>query len=436
LYLANNRSMIGLMEHHDKKWYRLDNAAKLYPAIRSRRWTAVFRVSAKLYEPVDKQLLQRALDITLPRLGVFSYKLKAGLFWYYFEKNRKPARVMDDAVNPCIRLYTKERTGHLFRVRTHGKRISLEVFHSVSDGFGGSVFLKTLVAQYLKLQGHDIPATHGVLDCSQPPADEELEDGFLRHYNKKAVRPWKERRAYQIKGTSEPGHTLNIIRGLISVKQLKAAAKQYKVTLTEYLVAAYMFALYNVQKQENPRQIRPITVSVPVNLRRFFDTKTLRNFSSYINPEINANWGEYTFEEVIYVVHHFLRQNLTNKMLGSKMSKNVKAEKSIFVRAMPLFIKNIIISIVFHIAGETRMTSTLTNLGLIDMPEQMVPHVERFDMMLGAPRHNKICCAVCSYKDILNVCFTSTMKETHVEKEFFTLLVKNGIHVKLETNRE
>ena len=106
------------------------------------------------------------------------------------------------------------------------------------------------------------------------------------------------------------------------------------------------------------------------------------------------------------------------------MSKNVKAEKSIFVRIMPLFIKNFIISFVFFLAGETRMTSTLTNLGLIDLPDEMTRHVQRFDMMLGAPRYNKICCAMCSYQDILNVCFTSTMKETHVEKEFFTFLVK------------
>ena len=424
------------MNTHNKKWYRLDNAAKLYPAIRSRRWTAIFRVSVKLYEPVDKALLQQALDITLPRMGVFACRLKIGLFWYYFEKNKKRALVMDDAINPCIRLYTKESSGYLFRVRTHDKRISLEVFHSVSDGFGGSVFLKTLVAEYLKLKGYDIPATHGILDCSQPTPDEELEDGFLRYYNKKAVRPWKEQRAYQIKGTNELGHTLNIINGLMSVKQLKSAAKKHNVTITEYLVAAYMFALYNIQQREGPGKIQPVTVSVPVNLRRFFDTRTLRNFSSYINPEINASWGEYTFEETLHVVHHFMRYNLTKKTLGSKMSKNVKAEKSIFVRIMPLFIKNMIISLVFFLAGETRMTSTLTNLGAIDLPDEMAEHVARFDMMLGAPRHNKICCAVCSYQDILNVCFTSTMKQTHVEREFFTFLVKNGIHVKLESNRE
>ncbi len=419
-----------------KTWYKLDNAAKLYPAIKSKRWTAVYRVSIKLFERVDKQTLQKALDITTDRMGVFSCRLKVGLFWYYFEKNHKRAIVKDDAINPCIRLYTKENDGYLFRVRMHEKRISLEVFHSVSDGYGGITFLKTLVAEYLKLKGHDIPATHGVLNCNEQPDKEETEDAFLRYYNKKAVRAWKERKAYQLSGTREKGHTLNIISGIISVKQIKAVAKQHNVSLTEFLVSVYLFVLYNIQKKEKPRKILPVTVSVPVNLRAFFPTKTMRNFSSYVSPEINANWGEYTFEEILHYVHHYLNSALTKKNLNSKMSKNVKAEKSIFIRILPLFLKNAAINFIFHLAGETRTTSTLSNIGVMDMPAEMEKHVERFDAMLGALRYNQVNLAVCAYKDILNICFSSTMKETFVEKEFFTFLVKKGIHVKLESNRE
>ncbi len=424
------------MSSHEKKWYRLDNAAKLYPAIRNRRWTAVFRVSVKLIEPVDKALLQQALDIMLPRMGIFACKLKAGLFWYYFEKNKKQAKVMDDAVNPCIRLYTKESDGYLFRVRTHDRRVSIEVFHSVTDGFGGLTFLKTLLAQYLELKGNDIPATHGVLDRHEEPKKEETEDSFLKVYNSKSVRSWKENLAYHVQGSEKSGHTLNIINGIVSVEDLKRQAKAHKATITEYIVAVYMLSLYEAQRSENPRKLRPVIVQVPVNLRAFFDSRTLRNFSSYINPEINAEWGEYTFEEILHVVHHDLRRGLTKKALTSKVSKNVKAEKSIFVRMMPLFLKNFVISFVYSLAGEKRMTSVVSNIGAIDLPEQMMPHVERFDFMLGAMRHNKIGCAVCSFGDTLSICFTSTIRETHLEKSFFTFLVKQGIHVKLETNRE
>ncbi len=424
------------MTKKDKKiWYKLDNAAKLYPAIKSRKWTAIYRVSVSLTEIVEKKVLEQALAQTTKRMGIFSCRLRAGLFWYYFDRNNNPPAVTGDAINPCIRLYTKDSNGYLWRVRIHEKTVSLEVFHSVSDGYGGIAFLKTLVAQYLKLKGYDIPATHGVLDCSKQPSEEEAEDAFVRYYNKKAVHPWKESRAYHFPGTKEPGHTLNVIRGIVSVKQIKAAAKEYNVSITEYLVGVYMYVLYLMQQKQSPRKVLPVKVSVPVNLRAFFDTKTLRNFSSYINPEINANWGDYSFEEVLNIVHYYLRYELTSKNLSAKMSKNVKAEKNIFVRIMPLFLKNRVISLIFHLAGESRMTSTLSNIGVIDVPHQMAAHVERFDAMLGAPRLTGINCVACAYADTLSLCFSSVIKETDIEREFFTFLVKRGIHVKIESNR-
>jgi NRPS condensation-like uncharacterized protein len=423
------------METEQKMWFRLDNAAKLYPAIRNRRWTAIYRISIKLDEIIDKVLMQQALDSTVGRMEVFACRLKAGLFWYYFEKNRERALITEDAVNPCIRLFTKDSNGYLFRVRTFDRRVSLEVFHSLSDGSGGITFIKTLVAEYLRLKGYDIPYTHGVLDCSENPCAEETEDAFLRYYNKKSVRSWKESKAYSIEGTEEQGYTLNIISGILSAQQVKAKAKSFGVSVTDFLVAAYMYALYDIQKQENPKKILPIKVSVPVNLRAFFKTNTLRNFSSYVNPEINANWGDYTFEEVLYTVHHCLKSEFTQKTLASKMSKNVKSEKYLLVRITPLPLKNQIINLVYSLAGESRITSTLSNVGIMDVSDEMAAHIERFDVMLGPPRLNKINCTACTYGDMLNICFSSTIKETDVERTFFTFLVKSGIHVKIESNR-
>lgn len=424
-----------MQKHEPKTWYKLDNAAKLYPAIKSRKWTAVYRVSAKLTAPIDKPLLERALATTTARMGIFSCRLRAGVFWYYFDANNQLPAVIDDAINPCIRLYTKDCNGYLWRLRTHGCTISLEVFHSVSDGFGGITFLKTLIAQYLKLKGFAIPATHGVLDCSEPPHEEEAEDAFLKYYNKKAVRSWKETRAFHLKGAKEKGGALNVIRGIVSVSEIKAVAKKHNVSLTEFLVGVFMYALYRIQTKQQPRKIQPIKVSVPINLRQFFSTKTLRNFSSYTNPEINANWGEYTFEEVLRTVHYHMRHELSQKSLSAKMSKNVKSEKSLFVRMLPLPIKNMAISFIFHMAGESRITSTLSNVGMIDVPKEMAAHIERFDAMLGAPRHTGINCVACAYADALTICFSSIFVEAQAEREFFTFLVKMGIHVKLESNK-
>ncbi len=52
-------------------WLRLDNAAKIYPAARSRKWMALFRVSITLTEPVDDAIL-KALRQVVKRIPLLS----------------------------------------------------------------------------------------------------------------------------------------------------------------------------------------------------------------------------------------------------------------------------------------------------------------------------------------------------------------------------
>ena len=51
----------------NRQWFKLDNAAKLYPAVSTSRWSSTFRVSAELEEMVDPLLLQDAVNRVLPR---------------------------------------------------------------------------------------------------------------------------------------------------------------------------------------------------------------------------------------------------------------------------------------------------------------------------------------------------------------------------------
>ena len=417
-------------------WYKLDNAALIYPAIRSRNWAAVFRLTAMLNEPVRPEMLQQALDRTLPRFPTFAVRMRAGLFWHYFERGACRPLVQQDAADPCVRFFGGDNGGNLFRVRYYGRRIALELFHSLTDGNGGLVFLKTLTAEYLKLCGHSIPATHGVLDCSEPPSPDEVEDSFVRHANLKIVASRREPKAWQLPGTRLPAHTVNVVSGHIPLDKVLQEAKKRGVTLTEYLAGAYLFTLFNIQKAEGRRLKRPVKLSIPVNLRRFYGSTTLRNFSSYVNAAIDGRYGDYTFDEVVTHVHHFMRYEITEKHLNARLANNVKAERNIAVRVLPLFAKNWALSMVFRFVGESLFTSTITNLGAMDVPDEMRPHVEYFDAMLGPPKMNKCCCAVAGYGNLLCVNFTRTIREAFVEREFFSFLVRQGIPVKIYSNQE
>ena len=69
----------------ERQWYRLDNAAKLYPAVRNSRWSANFRVSVTLKKEIDPLYLQQAVNATMHRLTNFRLKLHRVLFWYSLE---------------------------------------------------------------------------------------------------------------------------------------------------------------------------------------------------------------------------------------------------------------------------------------------------------------------------------------------------------------
>ena len=150
--------------NENAKWYRLDNAAKLYPSIKTSRWSSVYRLSVSLTEPIDKALLERAADIALKRTRAFSLSIKRGLFWFYFEQNSSAPEIYEDVLYPCSNIQPRLNNGLLFKLRYYQNRIALEVFHSLSDGSGGMSFLKTVTAQYLELKYNiKIPAQYGVL---------------------------------------------------------------------------------------------------------------------------------------------------------------------------------------------------------------------------------------------------------------------------------
>lgn len=416
-------------------WFKLDNAAKLYPAIKSRKWMAIFRVSVLLKEPINPGLLQKALETTLLRIPGFALKMRTGFFWYYFEINTRKPLVQEDVINPCMH-FTKQNGGFLFRVRYYHRRIALEVFHAIADGTGALTFIKTLTAEYLRLLGHDIPATDGILDCGMMPKAGEMEDAFPKHARFKIFKSRKESKAYSIKGTLEPARNLNITTGIIPLESIIPLAKEQGVSLTEFLVAVLLLTLNNVQQKDNNKRLRPVKVSVPVNLRKYYESESLRNFSMFVNPGIDPNYGEYTLAEVCQLVHHYLRYELTEKHLNARLAMNVKSERNPVVRALPLFAKNAAIRMIFRYMGESRFTSTLSNMGVVTVPEAMKKHVERFDFILGSSKYNRVNCTAASYEGKLILTFSRIIEEPVVEKEFFTMLVKMGVHVKIESNQE
>ena len=260
--------------YRDLRWERLDNTAHLFPVIAGESMSNVYRISVTLKELIEPKLLQEALDKILPRFDGFNLRLRTGMFWYYLEENGKPApRVYEENTFPCR--FIGQNRSYLFRVTYYKYRINLEVFHVLADGMGGINFLKELTYQYLRLAHQEIREKLG--DSFSSHTSLNREDSFLKNYRKKAQKGYQSKRAYLIKGDRlEPGE-FGVMHGYMQIPRLKEVCKGYGASINEYLVAVYIFSVYQECLHGMPSQ-RPIRVAVPVNLRPFYQSITTKNF--------------------------------------------------------------------------------------------------------------------------------------------------------------
>ena len=419
-------------------WVKLDNAAKIYPAARSRNWSNVFRLSATLTEPVDKEVLQSALDVTVRRFPTIAARLRRGVFWYYLQQLKEAPQIQKEYSYPLAHMHSEEARKCAFRVIAYKNRIAVEFFHSLTDGTGGSVFLKTLLAEYL-LQKYQTPisAGSGVLPRLEVPAPAELRDDFPK-YAGPVPASRQEKDAWHYQGTKEADGRLNLICFRLGTQQVRSAAHTYGTTITGFLCAVLMQGILNLQSETvpNPRRRKAIKVQVPINLRRLFPSSTLRNFSLYCTPELDPRLGSYDFREICKIVRLEMDRVITPKQLASMIATNVRSEQSLAVRLMPLPLKNLVMKAVFLAVGEKKSFMSLSNLGAVELPDQMKPYITRMDFILVSQSTNPHNCSVLSLGDTLYWNFTRNIREPDLERHVFRVLQELGISVIAESNQE
>ena len=419
------------------RWMKLDNAAKIYPAAKRRNWNNFFRISATLTEPVDVAVLRSALDVTARRFPSIAVRLRRGMFWYYLEQIPHSPAIQEEKSCPLAHAPFHEVRQCAFRVLVYHNRFAVEFFHALTDGTGGLTFFKTLLAEYLSQKyGLTIPAGDGVLGRLEEPDAEELEDSFLRYAgNIKASR--KEATAWHLTGTPEKDGFKDLVTLMIPAPVLKECAKAHGVTVTELLCAAMMQAICQLQAEKVPqRRLRkPVKVLLPVNLRNLFPSKTLRNFVSYITPEVDPRMGDYTFDEICAAVHHRMGLENNPQTMRAKFAANVASEQSPLLRVMPLFIKNLAMKAVFDTVGECKSCLCLSNLGVVRLPEVMAPYVARMDFIIGVQAKAPHNCGVLTWNDTVYINCIRSIREPELELHFYRVLHQLGLPVKVESNQ-
>lgn len=408
---------------------RLDNTANLFPVIAGESLTNVYRISAMMTELVNPELLQKALDIVLPKFDGFNLRMRQGMFWYYMEENGKPAPIVtEENTFPCRFIRQNKNNSYMFRVTYYKKRINLEVFHVLADGMGGITFLKELVYQYLRLLHPTIAAD----DTLSVETSLNREDSFLKNYKRSAQRGYQRKKAYIVKGERLPNGEFGVMHAYMSVSELKKVCKTYSVSINEYLVSAYVYSVYTEFMHKMPSE-RPIRIAVPVNLRPYYQSNTTKNFFVMISAEFHPTKDDYSFSEICQIIHESLQKQMDPERLEKLFSYNVSNEKIFAARMVPLAFKNMAMAQIYSQSALAN-TTTITNIGNITVEEPYEPYIDSFHAYLAMSKGQHVKGAICSYKDKLVFSFSYDLLDVSIQKGFVRQLSSDGIEITVETN--
>ena len=414
-----------------KGWSRLDNAAKIFPPTSSKRNSKVFRFVCELYETVDAQALQRALDKTVTRFPFYKSILKKGFFWYYFEDSALQPIVKEEIEQPCTPLYDADQPGLLFRVCYYKKRINLEVFHALADGMGAVNFLRTLVYLYLAEKHPSCVDEKFKLNAYDPSPDQIRQDAFQKYYNKdEKVYNKMDTRAYCPKGSYLPEDHIGIIEGVISTNALLKSAHQYQASITEFLTAVLLCSINDGMSVRD--RALPAVITIPVDLRHFFQTQTARNFFGVIHIRCDFKKSGDSFSDVVASVKKSFEEQLIPKNMQEIINRYSALENKFLIRAIPLGIKIPCLKLAGWLA-ERDETADISNIGKIIMPPKVSSYIRLFDVFFST-RHPQIC--LCSFKDTLVISYSSKLESTDIPRCFFRRLADMGIEIEINSNLE
>ncbi len=415
------------------RWFKIDNAGKIFRSVSTESNTSIFRVSMILTEPVQKDALQIALDSVLKRFPTLAVKLEKGIFWDFLGENSEKLLVREEEQYPCYPLKADDNGRYLLRVLYFNRRISVEVFHCLTDGLGAVEFLKTLVYRYLCITGKDMEDEGLILHPDELPNKYEMEDSFEKYYQAVRSGIFEETKAFHIEGTPLAPFGNNVIHGVMSAAQLNAVAKSNGATITEYLTAVLIYSIYT-ETMKYGIYDKPVRVTIPVNLRKIFPSRTLRNFFTIVNVGIHAS-ESLTFEAVLEEVSAQLREKTRKENLYGIIAGNIKLEKMLVARFIPVFIKNMAMRYGFENFGEDTKTITLSNIGNTKLPASMGKYVAHMEMIIYPTGKSPINCGVCSVRDDLTVTFSRTILEAEVIRSFFSFLAqREGLDIKVYSN--
>ena len=144
---------------------------------------------------------------------------------------------------------------------------------------------------------------------------------------------------------------------------------------------------------------------------------------------------DYTLEEIVRIVEANLKPQLTKENMDSLIAYNVSNELNRMHRIVPLFLKQLAMKWVYRSTALSN-TSTITNLGELQIRDIYKPYIERFHVVLSMSKGQNMKCAVATYNGEVVYSISTKLSDVSIQRRFFRSLAEDEVSVTLETNGE
>lgn len=407
----------------DFRWFRVDTAAIMFSSLSDKKWGRTFRFSAYFKEDTDVTALKKAVSDLKPYYPAMYSYLKRGFFWNYLVCSDSLPEIAEEK-NSGMKPVVLRRDGTPdFRI-TYGKnRINIDCSHSLGDGKGVIIYFKALLTRYNELRKGETGEYVSLED-----SEKNIRDSFSDYYENGGEKAKDESvKAFHFPEEYEEGVTrLHFVR--MSTQKIKELAHKEKMTVTEYMTAVLILGI--IKSQENPIT-EPITIATPVNLRRFFPTMTLRNFTvqTFVTFEPKGR-RDVTFREILDATRGQLRAQLKKEELQKTINKYGALVNNLVIRIVPNFIKQPVMR-AMQKNTHAGVTTIFTNYGACNLPDSLSPDVERLQFVNGDTRRYglAVTCSCIGFGDVLSLCFSRANSDTSWYDACVALLKEEGIPV-------
>ena len=401
---------------------RLDTPSIMFTSLTTKTWGRTFGFSARLTNgDIDPSLVRQACRDLAPYYPHVFTNLRRGFFWNYQVPSGSEINIYEKDRGTIKPIGYRHDGRPDFRITWSGSRIAFEAAHCLGDGKGLLRFFAALITRYARLKaGDDAPFV------PETPAREAMENSFDRYYQKRGKRD---------RSRGEKAHHLNVafneglpelVFAAMPVDRVKERAHARGMTVTEYLAAVLILGV--IRSEKAPIE-RPVTVFVPVNLRRFFPSQTMRNF--VIQTEIKfypRGRRDYSLDFVCEKTAKRLKKQLTKDRLQATINQYGALVHNPLLGAIPNAVKIPVMKKLQYITHASA-TTIFTNLGQIDLPESLREVIGDLCFINGDTRYyglaSTVSCVSCGNR--LNLCWSQATADRRWLTECLRLLNEDGV---------